>query len=97
MNVYRVRREGGVTGYDQFDAFVCVAESESAAREMMPDSEHDIPAYKRGEQARSKKGNATWSQDHDWDWPPGEALVVDLIATGAEGPARVVLASFNAG
>ena len=91
MNVYRVRRKDCV-GYDEFDSFVCVAESEEQALSAMPQHEDDAPLRTRQEDMDVDEYDY-----HSNHWPAHSDLEVDLIATNAIGPARIVTASFNAG
>lgn len=92
MKLWLVKRPDG-NGYDEYDAFICAAKTEDAARETHPD-------YGPG----SWVGRG-WDEDNSTledlccgSWPVHPAAVsVTCIADHTDLPAGVVLASFNAG
>lgn len=93
MNIYLVQQDI-VKGYDTYDSFVCVAESEQEAREMHP-SEY-VTHHKDG----------VWysnEYEHDFnDWV--EFKDIDKVKVTSIGVAfhyknnnKIIIASFNAG
>jgi hypothetical protein len=89
MNIYKVSRTDTV-GWDQYDAFVCIAETEEAARNMHPDDDDiwDIPdTYDDG-----YRRNTGWVKRKEIN-----TLKVEYVGLAGVGLAKIVLASFNAG
>lgn len=85
MKLFLVKRTDYV-GYDEFDAFVCAAESEEQARSMLPDDEWHMKEYVIG------LIMCEWTKDLN-------KIEVEYIGEADEKytePA-VILASFNAG
>jgi hypothetical protein len=91
MNIYKVSRTDTV-GWDQYDAFVCIAETEEAARNMHPyEDDHDdiwdIPdTYDDG-----YRRNTGWVKRKEIG-----TLKIEHIGT-ADGLPGIILSSFCAG
>lgn len=85
MKLFLVKRTDDI-GYDEYDAFVCAAESEEQARSMLPDDEWHMKEYVIG------LIMCEWTKDLN-------KIEVEYIGEADEKytePA-VILASFNAG
>lgn len=90
MNIYLVQRTDGYR-YDEYDSFVCVAETEQAARETWPNAAH--PRIWNGT-------DWVWPQyrDSDRTWQAPQGLKVTLLGiTTNDATPGVICASFNAG
>jgi hypothetical protein len=84
MNIYLVDRNSSC-GYDEWDSFVCVAESEDAARHTHPDSCNRAVAW---DGIEFKYGG----------WVNASQVKVTLLGQADPTiPAGVVCSSFNAG
>lgn len=89
MNLYLVRRTD-ITGYDEYDAFVCAAESEEQARKMLPFDE-ELVREKTEENIR----NLIF-----WEWTKDlNKIKVEYIGKADKKYTEptVILASFKAG
>ena len=89
MNLYLVSRTETI-GYDEYDAFVCAAESEEQARKMLPFDEELVR-----EEAEENIRNLTI-----WEWTKDlNKIKVEYIGKADEKYTKptVILASFNAG
>jgi hypothetical protein len=86
-------------GYDTYDSAVVAAETEEEARTTYPSdwSPHQI----RWDPIQFKWlwhiNNCEVRDYGSSDWAPAPAVKVEFLADGYNGPARVILASFNAG
>lgn len=89
--IWRVRRTIP-GGYDTYNGFVIVAESEREARETHP-TENFVWD---GEKWYNKTPTGS-SFDVDRDWPPPDRLEVTLLGIGLEGLETIVLTDFDAG
>lgn len=90
--IYLVERTDSV-GYDDYDSFVCFANSEEEARWLVPDPEFHmwkdgVYCYSYREQAPVNMNYTSWVAD------PKTLKVTEL--TSSDKP-KVILASFNAG
>lgn len=85
MNLYLVSRTDSI-GYDEYDSFVCAAESEEQARKMLPDDEWRMKEYVNGLII------CEWTKDLN-------KIKVEYIGKADEKYTEptVILASFNAG
>lgn len=91
LSIYYV--EGTMRGYDTYDSFVCVAESEEEARRTYPNGNDDYTWSDARERWESTGG---WSF-HAWD-AHISTVSARLIGTAAPGvEVGVICASFNAG
>jgi len=94
MQLYLVERTDSI-GYDDYDSFVCWANSEEEARWMVPDPEYHmwkdgIYCYSYREQAPADLKYSNWVKD------PTKDLKVWELSRAPEKP-EIVLTSFNAG
>lgn len=102
MKIWLVsRKEGG--GYDEYDAFVVVAETAEAARLTHPNEDEDVGSVLYattkwdGRKWMSTYRDGEQHESHDWPVEP-DSLIVTEIGTANDGQeSGVVLASFNAG
>ena len=86
MNIYLVRRTDD-WGYDQYDSFVCVAESEEQAKLLNP---HYDPYF---EDEMFYNFN-----ERCWCWVNSPDLLEAIkIGVSDEDKVKVILASYNAG
>lgn len=85
MNLYLVKRTDEI-GYDEYDAFVCAAESAEQARSMPP-----VDEWLTGELLSS---NIIWEWTNDLN-----KIKVEYVGKADEKYTKptVILASFNAG
>lgn len=97
MNIYKVEQDIN-NGYDTYDSFVCVAETEQEARETYPSQfgthHHD------GKWFGTYSGGGEYERDgSDWiRFDQIDQLKVTLIGiTNKDHKKGVVVASFNAG
>lgn len=94
VNIYRLSRTGHYN-FDDYDSFVCIAASETAARGTHPGGK-DEPW--NGAKWVKDPAADSWDNDPDWNWPAPDTLECQCIGTATEGqPAGVVVASYNAG
>lgn len=91
MKLYLVERTDKI-GYDDYDSFVCWANSEEEARWMVPDPEYHM--WKDGVFSHSYREQAP-APNYSWTKDP-KTLKVWELSRPPEKP-EVVLASFNAG
>lgn len=90
MNIYLVQQDI-VTGYDTYDSFVCVAESEQEAREMHPSDFEGLP------------NQDSWKEDFIFGSLWVEFKDIDKVKVTSIGVAHswqqkgIIIASFNAG
>lgn len=89
MNLYLVSRTDDI-GYDEYDAFVCAAESEEQARKMLPFDEELV----REETEENIRNLTIWEWTNDLN-----NIEVTHIGKADEKYTKptVILASFNAG
>lgn len=89
MNLYLVRRTDDIV-YDEYDSFVCAAESEEQARSMLPFGEELV----RGEPKENIRSLTIWEWTNDLN-----KIKVEYIGKADEKYTKltVILASFNAG
>jgi len=85
MKLYLVERTDKI-GWDEYDSFVCVADSEESARQINP-----IDSY-------SEWTGESWDAD-GFDWVNPSTLKITEIGLAKEGLANgnIILSSFNAG
>ena len=110
MNVYKVSRKDEID-YDEYDSFVCVAESEEQAKLMFPDPdgiEYDGEHYhlevvgNKGRIAVCDK-NGKIAEDADYrirEWTNDiNKIEVELVGVADSNytKPKVIVASFNAG
>lgn len=91
MKVFKVERTDTV-GYDDYDSFVCWANSEEEARWMAPDPEFHM--WKDGVYCYSYREQEPVGKYTNWTKDPKTLEVFEL--SPPEVP-TIVLASFNAG
>lgn len=91
MKLWHVSRPGGC-GYDEYDSFVCAAETAAAARLIHPIG---VPSYSWNGVDWIKTESWSKSADNAWDAP--DSLEVKELGTAADGIEGVVCASFHAG
>lgn len=91
MNLYLVSRTDSI-GYDEYDAFVCVAESEEQALSLHPDGGTIEWFF-------TKADGTHYIRNCDFGWHFGERAVAKYIGKADEKykEPTVILASFNAG
>lgn len=98
MNIYLVEQDTN-TGYDTYDSFVCVAETEKEARETHPS--FFVTHVKDGKWHGTYNDKSGDYETGDHEWVPFsrvETVKVTLIGTASDDQKRgVVIASFNAG
>lgn len=89
MNLYLVSRTCTI-GYDEYDAFVCAAESEEQAQKMLPFDEELI----RDAPEENIRKLTIWEWENDLN-----KIKVEYIGKADEKytKPKVILASFNAG
>lgn len=93
MKIFKVERTDNWS-YDEYDSFVCIANSSEEARWLTPDPEYKmwkdgVYCYSYGEQEPVKY---SWS----WTKDPRTLEVTELDPIAISEP-TVILASFNAG
>ena len=81
FNIYKVERADDV-GYDEYDSFVIIAETESVARYTHPNG-RDIE-------------DASW-YENSWPVTPEDLIVTLIGRVDGNDTAGVICASFNAG
>lgn len=91
MNLYLVSRTDDIGGYDEYDAFVCAAESEEQALSLHPDG-GTIEEFFTAD-------GTHYIRNCDFEWHFGERAVAKYIGKADEKYTEptVILASFNAG
>lgn len=87
MKIYKVSRTDRI-GYDQYDAFICIAETAEDARRMHPNDDEET--YDDGDDDKPYFNNWVYRKDVG-------ALLVEEIGTTDDNSQKVVLASYNAG
>lgn len=89
MNLYLVQRTDPI-GYDEYDSFVCAAESEEQARKMLPFDEELV----REETEENIRNLIFWEWTNDLN-----KIKVEYIGKADEKYKKptVILSSFNAG
>jgi hypothetical protein len=90
MNIYKVSRTDEV-GWDEYDSFVCVAETAAAAKKVHPFDEYNNTEWPPETYSDGYRRNHGWVKREAI-----ETLQVEYVGTG-DGPARIVLSSFCAG
>jgi hypothetical protein len=98
VNVYLVSRTDQ-HGYDDYDAFVCVAPDAETARRMRPGSGDDAGWWRWSEAGiyERRKHDGTWYvPNHEWAWP-NDLSRVKAEQIVCDGEPRVILGSYNAG
>lgn len=92
MNIYKVSRTDRV-GYDEYDSFICFANSEDEARNIHPAWEtNDTADTIEWRKSREEECRGTWVPQSELP-----TLLVQHLGGGySDGPA-IILASFNAG
>ena len=94
MKIFKVERTDSID-YDDYDGFVCVAESEEQARWMTPDPEFHM--WKDGVYCYSYREQAAVNSDYtNWVKDPNTLEITELDVSKFNSP-QVILASFNAG
>lgn len=90
MNLYLVNRTDEWS-YDDYDAFVCVTDSEESAKNTSPQTDFESNELKKVDWSKKDiYGFHGWTNSKD-------NVKVTLLALNVEGPERMILASFNAG
>ena len=89
MHIYLVKRSDDWS-YDDYDSFVCIAESEHAAQLFHPSGDYRWT----GEHWESPSGYKPFGGG---GWTAPSNTTVELIGTTDSNERRIILASFNAG
>lgn len=94
MDIYKVERTDKWS-YDDYDSFVCFADSEEQARWLAPDPEFHmwkdgVYCYSYREQEPVNTKYTSWTKDP-------KTLKVYKIGTSEFNSPQIILASFNAG
>jgi hypothetical protein len=88
MNLYKLSQTENI-GYDTYDACIVAAESEEAARKMLPNGANII------------KGMSTQrlAEIIEWEWADQDKVIVEKIGTADPHITKpqVICSSFNAG
>lgn len=93
MKLWRISQDVN-NDWDTYDSAVVAAETEEEARCTYPGS----PDYKwSGSEWFSYSTNGQVFRMSGYSWVSPEAVDVQFLADGYEGPAGTVVASFNAG
>lgn len=91
MNLYLLTRTN-LVDYDQYDAAVVAAESESAARFTFPDK-NLLVAWNEEKSAWISKTKGGFPQDHSWTWQPPTDIRVELIGVSNSTTPGVIMSS----
>lgn len=95
MKIFKVERTDKWS-YDDYDSFVCFANSEDEARWTAPDPEYHM--WKDGVYCYSYREQEPVSAGHSWTKDP-KSLTVEYLGDNDTGTVipSVILASFNPG
>lgn len=91
MKIYKVKRTDDI-GYDEYDAFVCVAPDMETAKNIKPGYRHGLFVTLAWDEQDGSSNFDTWTCDKN-------AVKVELlgIADATFDKTQILLASFNAG
>lgn len=93
MNIYKVERTDKWS-YDNYDAFVCVAQNEEQARWMMPNPHYEV--RRDDGKVYFKYGDGSYELVEDLCSWPLDVKDIKVTEINPTDPG-VILASFNAG
>lgn len=95
INIYLVERTDDVD-YDQYDSFICVADSEETARWTTPDPEYHLWIDKKWHFNYSTGPKEEDTKYSGWTKDPTTLKITEL-GVPKDPTQRVILGSFNAG
>lgn len=98
MKIYKVERTDGWS-YDDYDSFVCFANSEDEARRVHPCGDDMYELHEDGWRMRFSDGclEEKASKYHSWTHDVSSLKVWELNRDPSEGKPTVILASYHAG